>query len=914
MRSNRGTCLAVALAAGLALWGCKSSDEGPPGQGPSNGEETPPEVELPEVRRTQPLMEGWRFNRDDTLSNEDALVAPVDGWDTVTLPHTWNAEDAASLDAGGYERGLGWYRLEFPSPTEGQRHWLEVGAASLVADVWLNGAHLGQHRGGFTQFRFDITDGLSDTGNNVLLIKVDNSAPSAPDDITAIDPLGGDFNVSGGLYRHVALVSTAQGAHIALDDLGGPGVYGSTRAISEGSATVSARAKLSNAAGAGGTFTTRLYLVDREGEEAGGIDLPVQFDANGDAEVAGDIEVASPRLWQGMEDPYLYRLVADLRDGEGNVVDRVVQHFGIREFRIDPEEGFFLNGRQMDLRGVAIHQDFLGKGWAVTDEDFELSFSFVREMGANAVRLGHYPFGRFPLQRLSELGLVLWAESPNGLRTVPEGCTDAQPTADFLDNAALQLRETIRQQYNHAGIALWGIGNETEGGQIFCPPGSPAVDNVTPYLQRLHEVAKEEDPTRLTANAEFSFGGSAVGGGELPFVTVGEADVIGTNRYYWWYAQNIDEFGPLLDRFRTEFPQVPLSVSEYGAGAALTHHTDNPEGGPPEVRSAPEGETSFQPEEYQGYVHEQNVRLFGTRPYLWGTFIWNLFDFGSGHRNEGDVRGVNTKGLVTFDRQTRKDAFFFYKANWTETPVTHLVGKRYTERAYPMADVRVYSNAASVELRVNDAVVGTMNAADCELRTCVFRNVPLGLGANRVVVRGDHGGEAVEDSADWNVASADLNISAGDLYSGLMSSDGQRFGSDHFFTEGVGEYYRSGTPAGGPPEDIVGTADPRLYKYFRRGTFTYELPLADGRYDLTLGFMEPDTGASAGGRVFDVTANGEVLLTGFDVLAEAGAPLTVITRTFTVDVSGGLLTLAFTPTAGDAIVSTLSVRAAAGAP
>jgi beta-galactosidase len=470
----------------------------------------------------------------------------------------------------------------------------------------------------------------------------------------------------------------------------------------------------------------------------------------------------------------------------------------------------------------------------------------------------------------------------------------------YVANAREQLQELIRQQYNHASVATWAVGNETSARQLQC---DEPYDNVTPVIRTLHETAKTEDPSRPTAYAEFDENI----GKPLPFATAGITDILGTNRYYWWYDLAVEEFEPLLAAMHGRYPNQPVGLSEYGAGAALTHHTDDPTGGPPEVRSADEGDVTYQPEEYAAYVHEQVYRVISRTPFLWGGFVWNMFDFGSAHRNEGDVLGVNTKGLVTFDRMTRKDPFYFYKANWSAEPLTYILGRRYAERAYPVADVQVYSNADSVELVVNGAPFAVLTSDRCEQKTCMFEDVPLAQGANAVEARGTHAGGATStDSVQWNLATTGVNIAAGRLTTGYMSSRGLRFGSDEFFVGGTAEPLDPGDVKGGTPS-VDATSDPLLYKFFRRGTFRYEIPVPDGNYTVTLGFVEPNTDAAGGANVFDVSANGAVVLDDVDVARDAGDERTALERSFQVTVQGGTLTLAFVPVRGDALVSNISV-------
>ena len=860
------------------------------------------------VRDTMLLMNGWQFRIDDPLSERAAMLPSARTWLTVQLPHTWNAIDAASLHAtAAYKRGVGSYRLEFDTPARGARHWLEFGAASLVADVWLNDTLLGRHKGGFTQFRFDATDALSRGGTNVLIVRTDNRDATTFEDPTAIDPFGGDYNKSGGLYRHVMLISTNDPAHFSLGDLGGPGVYATTTRIAGAEATVSVRAKLVNERDAPGEFTVRVALLDTAGNRAGSAEEKVTLAAGDTGEVTQDLRVERVRRWNGMKDPYLYRLVAELVGSDGRTIDRIERRFGVREMRFDPNDGFFLNGEHLRWHAVAMHQDFLGKSFAATNEDFDKSLALVKEIGANAVRLGHYPFPEYVLDRLDEMGIVAWAEKPTGIRTTPVSC-EGTPTAEYMANARLQLREMIRQQYNHPSVATWSVGNETEAAHFSCPE---MPDNVTPYLRELHAVAKQEDPSRASSNTEFSFGGGKflVGGSKVPFLTGGITDVLGTNRYFLWYDLELSKLEPLLDGLHEQFPKQAVGMTEYGAGAAIAHHTDNVLGGPPETRSADSGQVSFQPEEYQGYFHEQNYRVISGRPFLWGAVIWNLFDFGSDHRREGGLFGVNTKGLVTFDRLVKKDAFYFYKANWSSEPVTYITSRRYTNRAYAVNDVRVYSNADTVELLVNGRRVASMNSSGCPMKVCVFNGVQLARGQNTVVAVGARGGTAVRDSVQWSFNADGVNIAAGRLTTGYRASDGATFGSDHYFTGGTGSYYMLGEDAYGTVPKIAGTRDPELHEFLRMGEFSYDIPVEGARHRVTLGFIEPDSTIAEGGRVFNVLANGKVVIEGLDVRKETGGVRTALTRTFTADAAGGRLKLEFTPVKGEAaVVSFITVR------
>lgn len=624
-----------------------------------------------ELRMTVPLMRGWKFTFDNNLTDDEALASRAANWETVNLPHTWDAEAASTDNSAPYKRGLGWYRLEFDTPAKGAHRWLEFGAASLVADVWLNGHKLGRHKGGFTLFRFDVTDTLVPNGSNVLLVKVDNSEPTSEDDPTDIPPLGGDFVLYGGLYRHVSLVSTADPVHFELGDMGGPGVYAATTSISRDSATVNVRAKLKSDAKADANYRVRVSLLDADSRVVQSAEKGVSLNAGGRVAVAQELEVSRPHLWQGVDDPYQYKLVAELLTQDGNALDKVVQDFGIREMRFDLKEGFFLNGEHVSLHGVAMHQEVYGRGWAETTHDIDEKLALIKEIGANTIRLAHYPYDLYTLERLDRMGLVAWAELPVGIGVTTDVpviigaagrsvCPRSDASRAFRASARQQLQEMIRQQYNHAAVAIWALGNETAYMHKDCL--EPWYDNLTPVFRELQAVAKAEDPYRVTAYADnVTQALPPVNGNYIDLG--GITDVWARNQYPLWYSGPVTKLTTILDAVRVRYPDQPVGISEYGAGAALTHHTDNVLGGPPEVRN-PGVPVVYQPEEYASFVHEQVYAKIRSTDYLFATYVWNMFDFATGLREEGDVQDVNTKGLVSFDLKTRKDPFYFYKANW----------------------------------------------------------------------------------------------------------------------------------------------------------------------------------------------------------------------------------------------------------
>lgn len=858
------------------------------------------------ARLSQSLTEGWRFRQADAQGAQAPDFDDGD-WEQVAVPHSWNrvgyydpgaGTGSQTRDSVNKAQGIGWYRLGFAAPAmaKGQRLWLQFDAASRVADVWLNGKLLGRHEGGFSRFRFDATEALRADGRNILAVRVDNSHP-APGTATANTfPLTGDFFVYGGLYRPVSLIVT-DAVHFDMLDFGGPGVYARTDAITAEGAKVGVRAKLRNDGGR--DFAGRLVarLVDADGAVAAENISDVRIAKGQGGESALDLVVPRPRLWQGVDDPYLYQLVVELRGPKGEVLDSLAQDFGIRQIRLDPDKGMILNGKAVRLKGVGLHQDREGKGWVLGEEDIADTFATIRDMGANSIRLTHYQHGE-PIHRLADRhGFILWDEI--ALVTAWTLTPDQQESpAGLIANARQQLQEMIRQNYNHASVALWGIANEVDFGPNrpdFLGNAPDIVPDPAPLLRELNALSKAEDPSRPTTMATCCEDHGMQG---IP-VVADLADTSGVNRYYGWYYGKPAELGAHLDHLHAKRPMQPLAVAEYGAGGAFSIHSDDPLGGPIDMAGR------RQPEEYQSWVHEQSWPVIAARPYLFASWLWNSFDFSSTARREGDSQDINTKGLVSYDGKTRKDAFYYYRANWSAEPTVHITGRRYADRAYGATDIRVYSNASATELRLNGRSLGVRR--DCVNRICIWPQVRLDPGANRLTATGQFAGTAVEDGIEWKLDPARRNlfrIDSGAVVAAEVREG--RFGSDAFFSGGT-----AGTmdrfARGKPPQlaAIAGNPDRDLLTTYREGDFGYSVPLDNGRYMLSLTFVEPS--AKPGERQFTVLADGQALLRDFDIAATAGAPLHAITRSFPVMVRNGRLDLRFVPVRGKAIVSAVEI-------
>jgi len=663
----------------------------------------------PSSRQRVDLNASWRFVRTD-VPGAQAPGFDDSAWTPVTVPHTWNARDGE--DGGNnYYRGVGWYRRHYTPPAtfSGKKLWLDFAGADTVTDVWVNGTYLGQHRGGYARFRFDATAALKLGVDNVIAVKVNN----APD--PAVAPLSADFTFFGGIYRSVGLIVTDP-LSVRLLDNAGPGLYLRQRSVGKASATVDLTTKAWNNSTSARTVAIHAVVTDAaDNVVADTTTTPVSVAAATGLQTTQTVTIANPRLWQGRTDPYLYKANVEVRDTvAGTVTDTVTQPLGLRAVTIDANTGMFLNGAHLSLHGVNRHQDVLDRGWAIGDADQVRDFDLMDEMGVNALRTAHYQQDQKVYSLADERGYLVWAEIPL-VNTITN-------SAAFTANAAQQLRELIRQNYNHPSIVFWGIGNEQR-----------ADDSATnSLLDNLSGIVNTEDADRFST---YAHNGSITSG------LVNHSEVAGYNRYHGWYYGSAGDLGGFLDNLHSSQPTRRISLSEYGAGASVVQHQENP--------PKPVTDSDFHPEEYQALLHEASWQQIQARPYLWGTFVWNMFDFASDGRSEGDTHGRNDKGLVTYDRLTRKDAFYWYKANWTATPFVYLTSRRWTDRTAAVTTIKVYGSVDSVTLTLNGVALGPAKTSTNHIYS--WPNVTLAAGTNTVVATGTRGGTTYTDSVTWTL-------------------------------------------------------------------------------------------------------------------------------------------------------------------
>ena len=583
--------------------------------------------------------------RKTTILNADWLFRYHDGTETrLDLPHTWNAQDGQ--DGGDdYWRGTCVYEKKFPMPAHGENElvYLQFDGVNASAKVILNGHVVMTHDGGYSTFRGDITPYLQD--ENHLVVEADNSKNDR------VYPQKADFTFYGGIYRDVLLL-TVNRNHFDLDFHGGPGI-----------------AVTPTVAGKNGKVNVKTWI-------SGSGDVSVVLkDAEGRVVAAGsgtecDLTIENVHLWDGLEDPYLYTCEAAL-SVDGVAVDAVSTRFGVRSFHVDPQKGFFLNGRSYPLRGVCRHQDWKGIGNALHKEHHDTDMAMIREIGANTIRLAHYQHDQYFYDLCDEYGFVVWAEIPYISEHMPNG----------RENTISQMKELIVQNYNHPSICVWGISNEIT---ISTKDNKDMLDN----HRVLNDLVHEMDPSRPTTLACYAVCG--------PFNPVAHkvSDLVSWNLYLGWYVPGMFLNNFWVDFFHWKYPDRCLGYSEYGCECMPNLHSAHPRRGD-------------QSEEYQCKYNEYMLNFFEKRPFMWATHLWNMFDFAADARNQGGEPGMNHKGLVTFDRKIKKDSFYIYKAWWSKEPFVHICGKRFVDRVETITEVKVYSNRDTVTLYANGKKVGT---------------------------------------------------------------------------------------------------------------------------------------------------------------------------------------------------------------
>ncbi|WP_316842302.1 glycoside hydrolase family 2 protein [Pedobacter gandavensis] len=649
----------------------------------------------------------WQFKKD--ANRRDAALTELK-WKKVSVPHTWNDQD---IQAGkGFYAGDAIYQKELTAAADwkGKRVFIRFEGVGSVARLYVNDRYIGEHKGSYSAFAFDISYALKYGEKNKIEVKVNNEER---EDVIPIN--NRLFPIYGGIYRPVSLIITNK-LNIAVTDFAAPGVYISQQDVSAKSAEVKIKVKLENKSEAAAPVTLSTSIYDATGKLVKQAEEKLLVSRQGEQIFHQQLNLLSPHLWNGIKDPYLYKTVVRISN-ENGLIDEVTQSLGLRKFEMKPGKGFYLNDEPYRLLGVCRHQDKQDEGNALSNAQHLADLEDIKEMGTTSIRFAHYQQSEYLYSKCDSMGFVIWAEIPfvNAVSTKEAG------------NAKSQLRELIRQNYNHPSIYVWGLHNEVYG---------KTPDDYTAVLTRdLDDISKTEDPDRYTV--------SVSGYGEMDRPTNLNADIQGMNRYYGWYEGRIGDLEQWVSGLEQKFPDYRMVLSEYGTEAniaqqeELSRDTGNPSG-------------QVWPEAYQQKFHEIQWGIIEKHPYIAASYVWNMFDFAVPPANGGSVPARNMKGLVTFDRKVKKDAFYWYKANWNPEPMVYIAGRRFNKRTNGNTTVTVYSNTGTPTLLVNGKKISGVKTGNTKVHY-IFENVKLQKGKNQVEALAGKTASELKDHVEWTL-------------------------------------------------------------------------------------------------------------------------------------------------------------------
>lgn len=675
-----------------------------------------------EARKVTSFNDGWQFKKGPFNKSASVLNQTFTGvnWQNVTIPHTWNAQDMqremanATAFRNPQERfytGEALYKKTYTpdSSLSDKRIFLKFEGVGTVAEVYVNNQFAGRHKGGYSAFAFEISRLLKFGEDNEIIVKADNTA--RPDVIPVNNVL---FGVYGGIYRDVQLIVTDK-VNIAVTDYASPGIYIRQSDVGKKSANASIKVKVENKKGAPQDVSIKYSIYDADGKMVVQKKQKMNVHHQGRQEFTENLTVRNPKLWQGIEDPYLYKAVVELVS-DGKIIDEVVQPLGFRHFEFKPNDGMYLNGKKYPMYGVCRHQDWWEKGSALTKAEHDADIEFIREIGATTIRLAHYQQADYFYSKCDSLGLLVWAEIP----------FVNQVTTYETENAVQQMTELIRQNYNHPSIYTWGLHNE-----VYAP-----FEQTIPLTTQLHDLSKSEDPDRYTV--------AVSGYNTIDATANNNADIQGINHYFGWYGGRIGDIENWVKKAEKEFPDNMVIFSEYGGEANINQQKE-------EVGDIGDC-CGFDKKYYETWgtkFHEVQWGVISKHPYLLASYIWNMFDFGTPMSAQGGVHSRNMKGLITFDRKVKKDGFYWYKANWSKEPVLYMTQRRAVERENEFTSVTVYSNIGTPKLMVNGKEIAEFSIGNTDVHY-IFNVVQLKEGENILEVTASKDGEEYRDKIVWN--------------------------------------------------------------------------------------------------------------------------------------------------------------------
>lgn len=859
------------------------------------------------------INESWKQFTGDAAGAEKVDFKDA-SWKTVNLPHTWNAIDAYTEKK--YYRGIGWYHknLLLTDKYVGKQLFLHFEGVFLKADVYINGKFVGQHKGGYTAFTFDISSYVSLPGKNTIAIKVDNSKDMN------LPPISGDYTLFGGIYRDVYLIATNP-VHFDQMNLGSSGVFIETPIVNDKTANVKVSGTITNQSNEKRNLTILSKVIDKAGAVVAELKSTLKLAAG----ATGNFEqlsatIARPNLWSP-ENPYLYTVQTSLLsdDKTPTVLDVKNQPLGFRWFSFTADAGFYLNGKYLKLVGAAHHQDYMGLGNALDNDLQRRDMELLKAMGGNFIRVSHYPQDPTILEMCDKLGILVWEETPLG--------NTFNDSEELKATCITSLKEMIRQNYNHPSIIIWGYMNEVGLGTSKLDDKEKKkeiYEFTAKFAKELEDIVRAEDKNRLSTMALNSGGNSyykEYGFSSLP-------NVIGWNTYYGWYKGKFDDFGVFMDKVHTESPEMKSLISEYGAGSDQRLH-------------------SFQPEqfdfsiEWQQLYHESYLNQIFSRQYIAGAAVWNLIDFCAAGRQES-MPHINNKGLL-YNNRTPKDVYFLYQAWLLKTPVLHIASRDWSNRKAIQAapndstvtqPIKIYSNLDKVELFVNGKSIGVQSIN----KGVSIWNVPFANGKNFLLAKGLNANKNCEDALqiDFQIIPALLNKVTDKAFELAVN-----VGSNCFFIDPInnitwlpdqpyqpgsfgyvgGEIFRVGEGKIGHQSEVFQTRNGPLYQTFRAGLSDYKFDVADGEYEVELHFADLESklsksiydvsdaeGKGKESSQFNVFLNGNKVLEDFCPTAQYGA-LNAVYKTFVVQAKNLQgLTVSFEKEKGNTFLNAIKVR------
>lgn len=863
------------------------------------------QAETAAQRQSKTINDGWKFCKGDVPAASETTFDDSN-WQRIHLPHTWNTDAYTHKD---YYRGVGWYRRQLTTDSmyAGKQIFIRFEAASKAATLYVNGERVGEHLGGYTAFTFDITPYCHPDGNNTIAVRVDNNRDDIP-------PISGDFTFFGGIYRDVWLVTTGS-QHFNMLNLASPGVFIHSTTESNDRATLSIRSEVKNDAPRPAKLSLRQTIYTPEGEIVKQLRQTITVAPNTLYTVNQAVDdIPSPQLWTP-ETPNLYRVESLLTDAKtGAVIDRIEQHTGFRWYSFDPQHGFTLNGVPYKLRGVCRHQDQNPLGPALPDEMHRRDMQLMKEMGANFIRISHYPQDDAILEQCDRLGLLVWEEIP---------VIDIVPDSETYANVAeTNLREMIRQHYNHPSVIAWGYMNEillvTQRRYTTPETLGPVVERTLALAQRLEKALKEEDPHRTSIMA---YHGSntynETGLGSI-------ADVSGWNLYQGWYGGTFDGFDAFLDHQQRRYPERPVLVSEFGAGSDHRIHSLSPQSFDFSI-------------EYQQLYLEHYLPAIEQRPFVAGSTYWNFIDFSSALRDESMPR-INNKGLVYADRRP-KDVFYYVKAMYRkDIPVLHIASRDWAQRIVAtegeqpaLQPLKLYTNLPEAELFVNGQSFGKKESHNC---TIIYM-VPLRDGTNTLRAIGHRDGIETEDAMTLTFAvvphrlytqpneQTELAVNAGSNSTYTGNESGLAWLPDRPYTPGSWGYLSdpdNGKPTFRTQTEIAATTDGPLYQTLLDNPVGYKFDVPGGEYEVELLFADvfadhrkpvylltETASGQTPANVFHIDINGQRVEEAFQPAQTAG-PFVAIRKRFIVAATDKGIEVRFEKVNGRTFLNAIKLR------